>query len=226
MPAILVTGANRGIGLEFARQYAAAGWRVHATCRAPEGATDLALVAGDVARHRLDVEDPETIARVAAELDGEAIDVLVCNAGIYGPRGLSALALDYAVLERVLRVNVAGPLRVAAAFVDHVAASDEKKMIAMSSLQGSLAAGADGSIVYRTSKAALNMAWSTLATELAPRGIVTAAISPGWVRTDMGGPNAALSVETSVSSLRRTIADLDNARSGGFFDRDGNTLPW
>lgn len=235
MPTVLVTGSNRGLGLEFVRQYAAEGWRVHACCRDPAGASALQELAagGDVVVHALDVEDFDAIGRLAQRLAGTAIDVLLNNAGLFGPKAhaegdprQSFGHLDYDVWARVLRVNAQAPLRMAEAFVEHVAASGQRRIVNVSSVIGSIARTDGGNYAYRTSKAALNMVTANLARDLAPRGIRVMSVCPGWVKTEMGGAGASLDPATSIRGVRQRIAELDDARSGAFIHHDGAALPW
>jgi NAD(P)-dependent dehydrogenase (short-subunit alcohol dehydrogenase family) len=236
MPVILITGANRGLGLEFATQYAAAGWSVLATCRDPAAATELqslrtAHPALEV--HPLDVADFTTIDRLAAQLAGRPIDVLLNNAGVFGPKTWADQdprqdfgSMDYGIWTEVLRVNLMAPMKMAEAFVAHVAASTQKKIVAISSTEGSSPNAKGGIYAYRTSKAALNMLMQNLAPDLAPRGIVTAAFCPGWIRTRMGGPRAPLEAPPSIAGLRRVIDGLTPERSGQFWLWNGERLPW
>jgi NAD(P)-dependent dehydrogenase (short-subunit alcohol dehydrogenase family) len=223
---LLVTGANRGLGLEFARSFAADGWRVHACCRIPERAKDLAKVDGDVAVHRLDVTDGLRVASLARELADEPIDVLINNAGVLHENN-SLGGIDYDDWVDELKVNTIAPVRMAERFLEQVAASELKLIVNMTSGMASIADTASSrSIVYRSSKAALNMATKCLALEYAGRGVTVVALSPGWVATDMGGPNAELSPEESVAKMRRFLARVSPAESGGFFNPDGVARPW
>ena len=155
------------------------------------------------------------------------IDVLINNAGVYGPQESRYDTLDAEAWSRVLRVNVIAPLKVSAAFVPRVERSEKKVIVAISSLMGSIADNTSGgSYIYRSSKAGLNAAMKSLAWDLRPRGVTVAVLHPGWVRTDMGGPAAPLSVEESARGLRGTIAGLDPSRSGQFLNYDGRILPW
>ncbi len=220
MPTVMITGASRGIGREFARQYAEAGWHVIATCRDPRG-------AGLDGAHALDVTDGAAVSALAERLSGETIDVLINNAGIFGPRGLGFGSLDYAAWETVLRVNTIAPVRVAEAFVDHVARSERRVMVFVSSILGSIAEGAGGEyLMYGASKAALNAAMKGMSRDLAARGVTCVSVHPGWVRTDMGGPNAAIDVATSVGGLRSVIERLGPDDNGRFYDYAGKVLPW
>ena len=231
MPSALITGANRGLGLEFARQYLSDGWRVYAACRDPASASKLRRLAeqGDDELRILamDVTDAASVHAAAAQLDGQAIDLLLNNAGIIGPRGQTIGKIDYKAWAEVLAVNTMGPMRVSEAFVEHVARSDRKLIVTFTSGMGSIADNTSGgSIVYRSSKAAVNMVMRSLAIDLAPRGITCVVVNPGWVRTDMGGPNATSEPSESISALRRLIATLGPEQSGKFFNHTGREYPW
>ena len=192
MPTVFITGANRGIGLEFTRQYAANGWAVIATCRNPIEPGELAKIPGNIEVHGLDVTDHRQVDRLAGELIGRPFDILINNAGVYGPRGMTADNMDYGEFEAVLRTNVLAPLKVSTAFTKNVAAGKDKKLVTISSAMGSIArGGGGGEYIYRTSKAAVNMVMRCLSGDLASRGVIVAMFHPGWVQTDMGGPGAA-----------------------------------
>ncbi len=228
MPTVLITGASRGIGREFATRYAGDGWRVYAACRNPD---DLApgvpdAPAGDVRCLRMDVTAPEQVADAARQVGREAIDLLINNAGIFGPRPYEFGQFDYQAWDQVMRVNALAPLRVAEAFADQVANSGQKRMAFLTSHMGSITDSSGGNTIYRSSKAALNAAVKCLALELAPRGVTAVVIHPGWVRTDMGGPGATLEVAESVRAMRRVFAGLTADDGGRFFNYDGTTLPW
>jgi NAD(P)-dependent dehydrogenase (short-subunit alcohol dehydrogenase family) len=227
MPTVLITGANRGIGLEFAKQYAAAGWRVHATCRAPETADALKALKGDATMHRLDVVRPDQVQGLARVLAGEAIDLLVNNAGISTSAKTSLGDMDYAAWEEMLRINVLGPTRIAEAFVPHIAASQRRVMLFLSSRAGSITDNLSGGrYLYRTSKAALNMVVKSLAIDLLPKRITCVAVHPGWVQTDMGTAAAPISVEASVTALRALIERIEPHYNGHFVNYDGQELRW
>jgi NAD(P)-dependent dehydrogenase (short-subunit alcohol dehydrogenase family) len=231
MPSTLITGANRGLGFEFARQYLAGGWQVYAACRNPQSASELRRLA-DASDDKLqilalDVIDPVSVQAAAAKLDGQAIDLLLNNAGIGGPRGQSVGNIDYEAWAKVLDVNTMGPLRVSEAFVDHVAQSERKLIVTITSGMGSLADNTSGgAYAYRSSKAAVNMVMRSLAIDLAPRGIACVVINPGWVLTDMGGPHATLTTAESVKKLRRLIETRGPGQSGKFFNYDGREYAW
>jgi NAD(P)-dependent dehydrogenase (short-subunit alcohol dehydrogenase family) len=228
---VLVTGANRGLGLEFARQYAADGWRVFAGCRSPRDAGELEeLASGSGGRIRvfeLDVTHADSVRAAAAELKGQALDLLINNAGVGGPRGDRLGDLDYAAWARVLEANTLGPMRVVEAFVDHVASGRDKRIVTITSGMGSIADNTSGgSYAYRSSKAAVNMVMKSLALDLAPRGITCIVMNPGWVRTDMGGPRGKLAPEESIQAMREVIGKLKPGDSGKFYNYDGKTYPW
>jgi NAD(P)-dependent dehydrogenase (short-subunit alcohol dehydrogenase family) len=231
VPTVLVTGVNRGLGLEFVRQYAADGWRVYAGCRAPSAADALqalaAASAGLLSIHALDVRDRASIQRLAAELAGQPIDLLINNAAIWGSAKQVLGGLDDRTWAEVLDVDVVGPVRVTEAFLENVAASVRRTVVMLSSRLGSLALNdSGGRLMYRAAKAGLNAVAKSLAVDLAPRGIVCVALSPGWARTDMGGPQAPLSPVDSIAGMRRVIEGLDLTQSGQFLAYDGTTVPW
>ena len=227
MSTVLVTGANRGIGLEFVRQYLADGWRVLATCRNPRAAKDLATLRGDIQVHALDVTDHSAIEDLGATLKREAIDVLINNAGVYGPRSSALRNVDYLGWVEVFQINTMAALKVSETFLDHVARSDLKRIVALTSKMGSIADNrSGGSYIYRSSKAALNAVMKSLAVDLAPRGILVGILHPGWVRTDMGGPGALIDAEVSVSGMRKVISSFRPDTSGSFFNYDGSPIPW
>ncbi len=220
MPTVLITGASRGLGREFVRQYENAGWRVIATCRDPAG-TDL-----DCERHALDVTDPDSVDAIGAALSGEAIDVLINNAGIYGARNYGPDSIPYDEWESVLRTNVLAPMRVAAALMAPVARSDRKLMVFLSSIMGSIGGGGGGQYIYRSSKAALNAAVSALARDIRPMDVGCLLLHPGWVQTDMGGPSAAIDAGTSVTGMQQVIEDWSISETGAFLDYAGEPIPW
>jgi NAD(P)-dependent dehydrogenase (short-subunit alcohol dehydrogenase family) len=224
MSTVLITGAARGLGLDFTRQYAAKGWKIHACARNPDG---LEGIKGDIHPHTLEVTDYDAVTALAKELSGEAIDVLICNAGIGGERGSAPLGeVDSAAWRQIFEVNTLAPLMMAQAFVEQVARSTERKLIAISSILGSIANNTGGRYIYRASKTALNMEWSCLAKDLAPRGMICVALHPGWVQTDMGGSTATLTIEQSVPPMVKTIAGLKPSDNGRFLQYDGTELAW
>jgi NAD(P)-dependent dehydrogenase (short-subunit alcohol dehydrogenase family) len=219
MPTILITGAGRGLGLELARQSAQDGWRVIGTVRKPVAESGLETIT-------LDVTNMAEIKQLSSRLKGVPIDVLFCNAGISGKRGMALGSFDYAEWEKVLRVNLLGAAAVIEALVDNVAASERKTIAVMSSRLGSIAESSGMTLPYSTSKAALNLLAKGLAANLTARGIIVVALSPGWARTDMGGQAAPLTPETSVRGLRNVIGRLRREDSGKFLSYDGSSIPW
>ena len=227
MPTVMITGANRGLGLEYARQYADEGWRVIATCRDPKNAMELTELEGEVEIHGLDIGDPGQISSLAKSLRQEAIDLLLNNAGIFDPRPSKLVDIEYKNWENFMRINVMSPLMVCASFNDHVAASNMKKIAIMSSKMGSIDDNrSGGSYIYRSTKAALNAVMKSLSVDLYPRGISVAILHPGWVRTDMGGPNGLIDAPESVYGLRQVIANLNLQNSGRFYNYDGSEIAW
>lgn len=235
-PTVLITGSNRGIGLEFARQYAQSGWSVIATARNPDDAADLhALVADhpNVSIERLDVTDHAGIDALAERYAGRPIDVLINNAGVLGSLESQRLeTLDYEEFQHVMAVNVFGPLRVSQAFLDHVAASVQKKIVVVTSISGSIeiAGRSGGGYYYKISKAGVNMAMRSLGSETRDRGIKVGLIHPGAVNTRMlrqtGYRGRAMEPEEAVRSMVEVIANLTDETSGTFLRYDGQTLPW
>ncbi len=231
MPSILVTGANRGLGLEFVRQYAADGWRVFACARRPDESPGLGTIAdgsaGRVRLHRLEVTDHPQVDALARELKDEPIDVLLNNAGVYGPTKMFFGKIDYAAWADVLAVNTMAPLKVAEAFLENVARSEQKIIASISSTMGSMARNDEGRhYLYRSSKAALNMVMKSLSIDVRSRGVIAVALCPGWVQTDMGGPNATLTPEESIGGLRRVLGRLRLEDSGKFFYHNGAEIAW
>ena len=223
-PTVLITGANRGIGLEYARQFAAKGYQVIGTARDPADAKDLAGVADRV--EQLDVTDAASVAALARRLDGVAIDILVNNAGMFDRKDVTIDKVDFAMMEQTLAVNTLGPLRVTQALLPNLRAGKRRTVVSMSSQLGSIEASNGRWYAYRTSKAALNQVNKILSAELAAEGFIFVVLHPGWVRTDMGGASATYAPEESVSGLVAVIEKLTPADNGRFLDFKGNPLPW
>ena len=227
MPTVFITGANRGLGFEFAKQYAAARWRVIAACRDPVKDEALSAVEGDVQVETMDVDDDASVASLSDKLKDEAIDLLINNAGIYGPKHLSAEDMDYEAWGRVLRTNTMSPFRVTMAFLQQVRNSDQKIIATLSSKMGSLNENQDGGeYIYRSSKAALNAALKGLSYDLADAGIRIMLMHPGWASTDMGGPSAPLLPADGVAGLRKVLAGIKDGETGVFYDYNGGELAW
>jgi NAD(P)-dependent dehydrogenase (short-subunit alcohol dehydrogenase family) len=230
MTNVLVTGANRGLGFEFIKQYAEDGARVFACCRIPSKAHDLESLArksaGKVSLHALDVLKLEQIDALGKELRDEAIDILVNNAGVYGPKHQDADRMDYDGWTETFAVNTIAPLRVAQAFHKNLKDGREKKFIAITSRMGAMERHDGKFFAYRSSKAALNNAMCGLASAWSDDGIIVVSVHPGWVKTDMGGSSAPLKPHESIAGMRNLIGNLKLSDSGKFFDYTGAHLPW
>jgi NAD(P)-dependent dehydrogenase (short-subunit alcohol dehydrogenase family) len=223
---VLITGASRGLGLEFTRQYAVDGWRIIACCRSPEEAPELKKLGRQVEVHALDVTSADSIQNLAKALAGTPIDVLLNNAGLHGDRTPFG-ATDVSLWKKIFEVNTIAPVQILAALLDNVAASAQKKVVNITSKVGSIGDGpSGGNYAYRSSKTALNMVMVNAAHELKGRGITILLIHPGWVQTDMGGPSAPVSIEQSISGVRRIIDKATQAETGHFYDYTGKQLPW
>ena len=221
MPTILVTGANRGIGLEFAKHYAADGWSVIGTAREPDAAEELKAI-GAVEILQLDVADADSVDAFADALGDRPVDLFINNAGVYGSNDL-----DRDDWLKTLEINTIAPTLLAERLKPNVAASDQKKMAVISSMMGSIGDGnGSNAIIYRSSKAAVNAAWKALSNRYRDDGIAIAILHPGWVQTDMGGPNAAIDTETSVTGMRAVLDSLSLQSTGRFTAYDGSQLPW
>ena len=236
MTTVLITGANRGLGLEFVRQYQDKDMTIHACCRNPDAANELNSLAnssgGSTQVHRMEVSDPSEVRAVADALKGVAIDRLINNAGILGtiidqPGNSAFGSLDYSAWEETLRVNVLSPFRVCEAFVEHVAESDEKLMVFLSTHMASITELTDGGFYpYRSSKAALNLVIKGLSIDLKDRGVRTLALHPGWVKTDMGSQAAAVEIPDSIAGMKDVISDFKAPRTGEFINYDNSPIHW
>ncbi|MET0391120.1 MAG: SDR family oxidoreductase [Polyangiales bacterium] len=229
MPAILIVGANRGLGLEFARQYLDAGYRVFATAREPERAKELRQLAEQkpqLSVHALEATDATSVATLARELAKEPLDIVLHNAGVMGSLDDKIGKINYAGMLQTLEINTIAPLRVAEAFLPNLERGKQKLVAALTSGMGSIAETGGGYYAYRASKAALNMTIRNFAIEVRDRGVIAVVINPGWVQTDMGGASATLKPHESISAMRKVFAGLTAADSGTFLDYKGGTLPW
>jgi NAD(P)-dependent dehydrogenase (short-subunit alcohol dehydrogenase family) len=226
-----ITGCNRGLGLEFVRQLLARGQRVIATCRDIATSTDLTALtlkhSGQLSLVEMDVSDEASMREAVALLNDEAIDVFINNAGMYGPRDANFGNVDGPAMAEVLYTNAVAPVLLTQLLIDNVRKGSGKKLVYVSSKMGSIADnGRGGSYIYRSSKTALNSVVKSLALDLAPEGIATATLHPGWVRTDMGGPNGLIDAPESVSGMLNVIDGLSVADTGQFFNYDGSTIAW
>lgn len=225
---VLITGANRGIGLEFASEYARDGWKVLACCRSPQQASALQALAKTHANIKvlaLDVADFAQVDALALQLKNLKIDVLINNAGIYPDS--SSDNIDTNDWLDAFKINSMAPLKMAMAFTPHVANSQLKKIATLSSKMGSLDDNTSGgSYIYRSSKAAVNMVMKSLSIDLQSLGITVVTLHPGWVQTEMGGSNALIDTKTSVTGLRKVIEQSNLNTTGQFIAYDGQAIRW
>jgi NAD(P)-dependent dehydrogenase (short-subunit alcohol dehydrogenase family) len=237
MPTVVVTGASRGLGLEFVRQYLADGWEVVACCRQPSAALEaLTASAGDALQvEAFELVQPEAMEAFAARLGTRPVDVLINNAGTmggltFGRDGLDPFGFGRAEAREwaeIFHLNVFVPMRLSELLVENVAASEHGRIVTLTSMLGSIGQNTLGGLyAYRASKAAVNAVMRSMAMDLAKRGIIAAPIHPGWVRTDLGGERAPLSPEDSVAGVRKVIAGLTPEQAGTFLCFDGTTMPW
>ena len=228
---ILITGASRGIGLEMVRYGIEQGWRVYACCRHPQQAEALLntakLAVGQVSVHVVDMSELATIQALAYELRQTPIDMLINNAGIYGSDANKFGCVDVVSWQQAFMVNTIAPLKMVEAFADNLMLGNHKIVACISSKMGSMADNGYGnSYIYRSSKAALNAVVKSLSIDLRSQGIRAVALHPGWVKTDMGGPQAEISARESVAQMMTTLLSLTAEDSGRFIDIDGSDIPW
>ena len=228
---VLITGASRGIGLEMVRYGIEQSWRIFACCRHPQQAETLLSLAklanGRVSVHVADMYELATIQALSYELRNEAIDLLINNAGIYGSDKNKFGHVDVQSWINTFQVNSIAPLKVAEALIEQVRMGRRKTIACLSSKMGSMADnGSGGSYIYRSSKAALNAVVKSMSVDLKAEGITCVALHPGWVQTDMGGPNAEISTRESVTRMFDILLSLSPADSGRFIDIDGTDIPW
>jgi NAD(P)-dependent dehydrogenase (short-subunit alcohol dehydrogenase family) len=226
MPTILITGANRGIGLNLARLYAADGWKVIGTARKPAEAAELAALPGNISVEALEVTDHAAIKALADTLEGEAIDVLWNNAGVIGRNAATLGSIDADELRETLLINIYAPILIAEAFTPHVVASNQKKMAFTSSKLGSIAENSGGRYAYGPSKAGLNMACMSFAGDLRSNGVIVLPLHPGHVATDMGGASAPVTPDQSARGMKAIVDNATLADSGKFMDYQGASIPW
>lgn len=230
MATVLITGTNRGIGYKFVEKFLLRGDRVLATCRNIEAAEELRQLG---AAHsgleilELDVSSSQSLQNLPNLLNGEAIDILLSNAGVYGPKNTAFGDVDGPEWASVLQINAIAPLLLTQLIIDNLRKGKDKKLLYVTSKMGSIADnGGGGSYIYRSSKTALNSVVKSLSIDLAGEGFTAAVLHPGWVRTDMGGPNALIDTNTSVSGMMQVIEGLGVEQSGSFFNYDGSIIPW
>lgn len=232
MNTVLITGANRGIGLEFARQYAADGWQVVACCRQPQQAEALNRLADQYkdrfSIHRLDVRELAETDQLSHKLQDLPIDILINNAGVY-PHAQNGEfdRISYDDWMEAFRVNTFAPLKMVEALVEQIACSQLKIVATITSKMGSIVDNQrGGSYIYRSSKAAVNMVVKSLAIDLQPRGIIAVLLHPGWVQTDMGGRGALISTKQSVTGMKSILGRVTHSDTGKFIAYDGQHIPW
>ncbi len=226
MYTVLITGANRGLGLEMAKQYSADGWRVIACCRNPEQAHALGKLGNTVKILQLDVSDTHSIKDLLHHVGNQPIDILLNNAGVL-PEDQAFGTIEAELLIDTFKINTVAPFILAEGLFKNIAASNLKVIANMSSVMGSIDQNSSGgSYAYRSTKAALNAITKSMAIDLKPHGIKIVVLHPGWVQTDMGGPNATLTPTDSVHSIRKLLAKLSPEDSGTFMRYDGSKLTW
>lgn len=228
MDTVVITGANRGIGLGLTQQFLQNNSHVIATCRNPSEAKELRALSSDtkLSVYPLIVNDAESIAKFADELDGRPVDILINNAGVIGGTRQSLENMDYSAWSEAFEINTIAPFRLSATLLENLQRSKNPRIINMSSQMGALASTSTGHHAYRSSKAALNKVMQVLALELDSQGIIVCNVHPGWVQTDMGGVNAQITVQESSKGLLNLISALTMQQSGKFFSWEGEELDW
>jgi len=228
---ILITGANRGIGLEMVKYGMEQGWRIFACCRNPHNAESLFNVAklsnGQISVHIADMMELSTLQALSYELRNDPIDILVNNAGIYGSDKNTFGGVDVDSWMQAFKINSIAPLKMVEAFSEQLFMGKRKLVACMSSKMGSMADNGYGnSYIYRSSKAALNAVVKSLSIDLKDKGLISVALHPGWVKTEMGGPNAEITTRECVEKIFNNLATLSIQDSGRFIDIDGSDIPW
>lgn len=226
MNTVLITGANRGIGLSLVKHYLKAGFKVHATYRSENDSEELINLKGEtLSLHQLDVTDYEAVKQLSVQLP--AIDLLINNAGYYGPKGYGFGNTDIEEWRKVFEINTIAPLKLVEALYPNLQEGGLKKIACLSSKVGSMTENTSGGgYIYRSSKAALNSVVKSLSNDLTKDGFTVLALHPGWVQTEMGGPNALIDTDTSATGLAQVINNADQNQSGKFINYDGSELPW
>ncbi|MGR5061686.1 SDR family oxidoreductase [Photobacterium sp. DNB22_13_2] len=227
---VLITGANRGVGLALTVAYLEAGWQVYASCRDIASASELTRrqnIFPHLSIVELDATDHEAVLHLAQSMETTSLDLLINNAGYYGPKGYGFGNTDVDEWRKVFEINAIAPLKIAEAFYPQLKQGSPGVIACISSKVGSMAENTSGGgYIYRSSKAALNSVVKSLSNDLQPEGIITVALHPGWVQTEMGGPNALIEAQASAAGLKKVIDNLTPADSGLFMDYQGNYLPW
>ena len=229
-PSVLITGANRGLGLEYVKSYLASGEKVIACCRAPEAAEDLQQLKDSNSELEIltyDAGSEDSLKSLVAELGQRPIKTLIANAGVYGGKGQVMGNISSDVWLETLRINSIAPYLLIEALVPNLEAADSPTAVVMSSKMGSIDDNSSGGgYIYRSSKTAVNSVVKSLSIDLEPKGIRVLALHPGWVRTDMGGPNGLIDTQTSIAGLRQTIDRKQLSDTGKFYNYDGSLIPW
>lgn len=231
MATILITGASRGIGFEIARQYAADGDRVYATCRTPEKADKLNAAArgsgGRLTVHKMDVADGDSVKACAREIGDATIDVLINNAGVWGGLETQVLEnMDYDNWAYELSVMAMGPMRVVQAFLPNVLKSKNPKIVTVTSQTSAHSYKKIAGYAYSSAKAACNRIMTIMANDLKDKGVAVYLMHPGWVQTDMAGPKADIPPHESATGVRKTIANATLADTGKFLTWEGGIHAW
>ncbi|WP_299014292.1 SDR family oxidoreductase [uncultured Photobacterium sp.] len=227
---VLITGANRGVGLALVNAYLDAGWNVYTCCRHPEKALELQQRQNEtetLTLLELDVTNHQAIAALSKQMAGITLDLLINNAGYYGPKGYGFGNTDADEWRKVFEINTIAPLKLAEAFYPQLKAENPGIIACISSKVGSMTENTSGGgYIYRSSKAALNSVVKSLSNDLLAEGIISVALHPGWVQTEMGGPNAKISAPKSAQGVKTVIDNLTTEQSGGFYNYDGSVILW
>lgn len=230
MARILITGANRGLGLEFVEHYLESGDNVIASYRNEESSFDLIKMSNEQSNLKLlqlDVSSNKSLNSFARNLGDSPIDIFINNAGVYGPRNSSFGNVDEENWLHAIKVNAIAPILMTQLIINNIRSGADKKLIYITSKMGSIDDNkGGGAYIYRSSKTALNAAVKSLSVDLENESIVVALIHPGWVKTDMGGPNALIDKDTSVRGMTEVISNLDISSTGNFYNYDGSIIPW
>ena len=230
MSNILITGANRGLGLEAVKQYLALGFNVFACCRNPKNAYELLNLASKtdhkITIYQLDLMNEQDITTMSNLIDGKHIDILMNVAGIWGSQLQDLGNLSTEEWVQAFRVNTIAPIKLVEAFQKNILLGNKKIIANISSIMGSIELVEGGDYIYRSSKAALNCATKTLARDLASKNITVIALHPGWVKTDMGGYNAPINPQESISGILKVLDSITIKDTGSFFDYKGDIIAW